>query len=655
MPEENAFSRTDILNSLKKNLPAEMHDTLLKLTELLANAAEGLISIEELNESINNESKLARLVLRLSDAEPDLSNSLIAFGKGNQFRDVTIRDIAGRNINNMIVQVNLKHYNVLSLRAPVSDFVGQEERLEELTRKLELAIQHQGKLVIGMVSGMVGSGKTELALSVAHELKRHFPGGQLMINARIAGNIPKKPLYMLEEVIKCIDNSGGIAENFDIAQASAVFVSLLSQRKVLLLLDDVLDIEQIEALIPPVGSALIITSRERFALDARVEWIELSTFTPEEAETLLLSICGRIGSHANEVAALCGYLPLALRVAGALLLNDDTLRVYNYVQRLKEHRLQHLRVRNHPRLNVERSIRLSYDTLDPVLQDFFNQLCIFPSYFNEMTVSSIVKSKDERSVCELLSELRRYNLLGWDEASEQYTLHELLREFARSQMTSRQMIIVDKTRPQEEDAFNTHRTSDSLLQYLEDKVQAYGGESQAPVYLINSLRETRELVAQRLREKNDRETGNNDANPNGIFSPIESSHAENSDIFADSFTRHPKSLWGKVCLLAIHLVVINVVYMWGALYVELKKSYGLNIVALLSLVLVVFVTRILVLLPDNQLTLLINLFLGLIIMLAAVLIYWYYRRAFAELDGHNVDSIQAVHSSDSTPPEESIL
>jgi hypothetical protein len=93
---------------------------------------------------------------------------------------------------------------------------------------------------------------------------------------------------------------------------------VLSGKRALILADDAKDAAQVRRLLPPAGCALLVTSRNRFSLPGMAA-IYLGMLPPDEAEKLLLKICPRIGAHAGELAKLCGYLPLALRVSAGVL------------------------------------------------------------------------------------------------------------------------------------------------------------------------------------------------------------------------------------------------------------------------------------------------------------------------------------------------
>ena len=135
--------------------------------------------------------------------------------------------------------------------------------------------------------------------------------------------------------------------------------SVLSGKKTLILLDNAASREQVEPLLPPAGSALLITSRNKFVLPGLKEK-DLDVLPLEDAKKLLLEIAGRIGEHAEELAKLCGCLPLALRNAASALAEKKNLNVADYVERLKDAR---------KRLDlVEASFSLSYELLTPELQ-----------------------------------------------------------------------------------------------------------------------------------------------------------------------------------------------------------------------------------------------------------------------------------------------
>src|SRR5207244_1818522 len=143
----------------------------------------------------------------------------------------------------------------------------------------------------------------------------------------------------------------------DLDQLQAHYRSLLTGRRALILADDAKDSVQVRPLLPPLGCALLVTSRNHFELPG-METFDLRTLPKDEAEKLLLKICSRISATAPELARLCGYLPLALRVSASLLKSRPSRRVAEYLKQLSDERtkLEHLRDPRDPELDVAASL-----------------------------------------------------------------------------------------------------------------------------------------------------------------------------------------------------------------------------------------------------------------------------------------------------------
>jgi tetratricopeptide (TPR) repeat protein len=121
------------------------------------------------------------------------------------------------------------------------------------------------------------------------------------------------------------------------------------------------------------------------------------------------------------IAQLCGYLPLALRLAGSVLAERRDLSPADYVRRLGQ---------TQSRLKlVEASLSLSYELLDAQTQDLFDQLAIFPGTFDREAATR-VWDIDPDVAQDGLSELVRYSVVEWDSNTARYHLHDLVRLYA---------------------------------------------------------------------------------------------------------------------------------------------------------------------------------------------------------------------------------
>ncbi len=196
---------------------------------------------------------------------------------------------------------------------------------------------------IAVVVGGPGSGKTALALHWAHRIRTQFRDGDLFVNLRgyDAGSPPSTDA-VLDGFLRALNVPPGHIPADTDAKA-ALYRSLLAERRVLIVLDNAADAEQVRALLPGSdGCATVITSRSRLAgLTARegAARMDLAVLPEAEATELLRMVAGsdRIDeapSAAAELASLCGYLPLALRIAGDYLASHPFEAVIDLVEAL---------------------------------------------------------------------------------------------------------------------------------------------------------------------------------------------------------------------------------------------------------------------------------------------------------------------------------
>src|SRR6266704_5335770 len=145
---------------------------------------------------------------------------------------------------------------------PICGFAGRSIELHKLTAWLD-DIASAGTMVISAVDGMPGIGKTALAVHWAHQVADRFPDGQLYINLR--GFDPSGvPVPAVEAIRGFLDAFGipasQIPRSLD-AQAG-LYRSLLAGRRVLVVLDNARDVEQVRPLLPgSPGCLVLVTSR----------------------------------------------------------------------------------------------------------------------------------------------------------------------------------------------------------------------------------------------------------------------------------------------------------------------------------------------------------------------------------------------------------
>jgi hypothetical protein len=205
---------------------------------------------------------------------------------------------------------------------------------------------------------------------LAHELANDYPDAQIFLDLQGVTK-PVTAEAIMAHVIRAYKPLEKLPDNSD--QLATAYYSILHGQRVLLLLDNAVGSAQVTPVVPPPGCLLLVTSREEFALPG-LRAVNLNRPPPADAQAMLLKLAPHIGDHAAELAQLCGYMPLALTIAGSALADREELDPAAYARRLEQTRLKTLD-------EVEASLTLSYSLLSPELQRLWRLLTIFPRRF----------------------------------------------------------------------------------------------------------------------------------------------------------------------------------------------------------------------------------------------------------------------------------
>jgi hypothetical protein len=305
------------------------------------------------------------------------------------------------------------------LPTPPADFTGRKEDLEFLRSKLAQG----GPGAIFVLRGLGGVGKTTLALKFAEELKPQFPDAQIYLDLKGVDPQPLTAAQAMAHVIRSFHPEARLPENE--AELAGLYRSVLNGKRVLLLMDNAAgDKKQVEPLIPPTTCLLLITSRFRFALPGLVDR-DLEEMPKKDAMDLLLRISPRIGDFVGEIARLCGQLPLALRLAGSALAERPNLNPSSYAHRFREGK---------EKLNpLEASLKTSYDLLSKRYRRYWRLLSVFPGTF-DINAAAAVWDLDAEESASHMEELVRNSVVEWSAIEQRYRLHDLSRQFARTQL-----------------------------------------------------------------------------------------------------------------------------------------------------------------------------------------------------------------------------
>ncbi|MGW3049213.1 AfsR/SARP family transcriptional regulator [Kitasatospora sp. NPDC001175] len=318
------------------------------------------------------------------------------------------------------------------LPADVSDFSGRAELVDELQNVLGSGSGQA--VVVTSLAGIGGVGKTTLAVHVAHRLRSEFPDGQLYTDLRGAGASPADPAVVLGDFLYAL----GASETPDtLEQRAALYRSLLADRRMLILLDNAKDAQQLQPLIPGVSSsAVLVTSRSRLAELPGAHLVDVEELTPKEALALFSAIVGEQRVMAEPEASLavvraCGFLPLAVRIAAARLASRPRWSVSDLARRLADQRrrLSELQLGN---LAVETTIGLGYGQLKSDEARAFRLLSLVDSPDLPLAAAAFLLGTSEEEAEALAEALVEANMLECFTPGR-YRYHDLLRLFAQRQ------------------------------------------------------------------------------------------------------------------------------------------------------------------------------------------------------------------------------
>jgi DNA-binding SARP family transcriptional activator len=323
----------------------------------------------------------------------------------------------------------------------ILDFTGRAVELGMLNALLTRGNDETGNAVVIMtISGTAGVGKSALAVHWAHQVRDLFPDGQLYVNLRGFG--PAGSAMEPAEVIR------GFLEAFavppgripvDLDARAALYRSMLADSRVLVVLDNAHDVDQVRPLLPgSPGCVVIVTSRNQLLSLVAADGahpVELDLLPDAEARHMLSRRLGpdRVAGEpasVDEIIEACTGLPLALAVAAAHAAANPRLPLLALADALRQ---------THGRLDaldggdqytdVRAVFSWSYQALSAPAARLFRLLGLHAGPdIATPAVASLAGVPPTEARRELASLVRAHLLTEWSPG--RFALHDLLREYA---------------------------------------------------------------------------------------------------------------------------------------------------------------------------------------------------------------------------------
>ncbi|MFD9880232.1 tetratricopeptide repeat protein [Streptomyces alboflavus] len=317
-------------------------------------------------------------------------------------------------------------------------WIGRRDELRRLSSVLREGDSVRGVVItVEAIHGMGGVGKTALAVHVAHQVRDRFPDGRLFVHlggGHARDRTPATPDRVLAELLRLLGMEVKELPR-ETAELVALWRSLARDRRMLVILDDAVDSEQVRPLLPGASpTVVIVTSRRRLPGLPGVRALSLDVLSPDEATALfarrLGELPGRSESDISSIVRICGYLPLAVEIAASRLLARPSWSASDLLEQLGRGNGHLAELRDGER-TMTRVFELSYRALNAEQQLVFRRIGLHGGVeFGPAAVAALTGLSSD-VVERVLEELMAHHLVS-EPMPHRFTMHDLLRGYARS-------------------------------------------------------------------------------------------------------------------------------------------------------------------------------------------------------------------------------
>lgn len=311
-------------------------------------------------------------------------------------------------------------------------------RAEELAALDEVAGQRGEQPTLAVLVGPGGVGKTALAVTWGGRHAGRYPDGQLYADLR---GFSPGPAVLPEEALGAFLRALGVAPERvppDLAEQAALFRTITTGRRLLVVLDNAFSAAQVRPLIPASAACMVVVT-SRLRLDGLVSegarFVDIGPLSQPHAVELVVRAVGRARvagelAEVAELASLCGRLPIALRIAAARLASRPRWQVARVVAELGDERSRLRRLSAEGDAAVAAMFDWSYRVLPEPAAKLYRLLGQFPGpSFGAEVAAAAAERGDPTDDLQLLVDASLLEEVG----EFRYRFHDLVRLHARAQ------------------------------------------------------------------------------------------------------------------------------------------------------------------------------------------------------------------------------
>ena len=319
-------------------------------------------------------------------------------------------------------------------------FLGRDRELAALSGMKDASIP------LSIVAGPGGVGKTSLVLHWAHEHAAHFPDGQLFVNLRGFDPAAERvsPYTAMGSLLIALGVSPAALPD-DPQVLTNIYRGVLAGKRLLLVIDNASDAEQVTALLP--GNAecsVLVTSRNRMTslvASHNANLVTVDVLGDNDATALLASRLGprRAAAEPEAVADLvtaCGGLPLALSIVVGRAREHPDFSLADLVAELTgaESMLNAFDIDTN--LSVRSVLSASYSALSPEQAEAFSLLGLVSGPDIGSAAAAALLGRSHADARTVLRALERASLIQQHRPGR-FRMHELVRAYAAEQARER--------------------------------------------------------------------------------------------------------------------------------------------------------------------------------------------------------------------------